>query len=143
MSLNPETIPIIEGLFVLNDESPQLIGSACMACGEIVFPKQKSCPACSGQDIEVRLLSRRGQLWTWTVQSFTPPPPFIGNRQNFQPYGVGYVELPEGIRVEGRLSENDPSKLQIGMTMELILEPFCIDAQGRQVTTFAFRPINE
>ena len=80
-------------------------------------------------------------LWTWTIQRFPPPaPPFAGDREAFEPFGVGYVELPEGIRVEARLTESDPGALAIGMPMELVLEPFDRDAEGNERMTFAFRP---
>jgi uncharacterized OB-fold protein len=53
---------------------------------------------------------------------------------------VGYVELPEGIRIEARLTENDPDALRIGMPMELVVEPFDVDADGNERMSFAFRP---
>ena len=56
------------------------------------------------------------------------------------PYGVAYIELPEGIRVESRLTENDPDKLEIGMEMELIIEKIADDTEGNELMTFAFRP---
>jgi uncharacterized OB-fold protein len=42
-----------------------------------------------------RRLARRGTLWTWTIQCFRPKsPPYAGDAESFEPYGVGYVELP-------------------------------------------------
>jgi uncharacterized OB-fold protein len=81
-------------------------------------------------------LATRGTLWTWTVQGFPPksPPYHPDEAMAFQPYGVGYVELPDQVRVEARLTESDPDRLRIGMTMELVIVPF-----GDQVT-FAFAP---
>ena len=52
--------------------------------------------------------------------------------EEFEPYGVGYVELPGEVRVEARLTESDPARLRIGMPMELTLI-----ADG----AFAFRPL--
>jgi uncharacterized OB-fold protein len=137
-------VPIREGLFTWPSERPQLIASRCKACGELTFPRQDSCPNCTGRNSEEVLLSRRGKLWTWTVQHFPPPaPPYIGvaDRESFVPFGVGYVELPEGIRVEGRLTENDPGKLEVGMDMELVIEKFVDDEEGNQRMTFAFQPV--
>ena len=37
---------------------------------------------------------------------------------DFEPYAVGYVEFPEGILVEGRLTVNDPAQLVIGALMK-------------------------
>ena len=135
-------IPIHEGLFTWPADRPQLIGSRCRGCGEVTFPQQGSCPACTRHESESVLLSRRGQLWTWTVQRFPPPsPPFSGDPETFEPFGVGYVELPEGLRVEARLTESDADKLAIGIEMELVIEPFGVDADGNERLTFAFQPV--
>ena len=55
------------------------------------------------------------------------------------PYGVGYVELGDEVRVETRLTETEG--LRIGMDMELVLVPFRTDDDGNEVVTFAFRPV--
>jgi uncharacterized OB-fold protein len=134
-------IPIQDGLFTWPAERPELLGSRCRACGEVAFPAQASCAACTGDRTEEIRLSRSGTLWTWTIQRFPPPsPPFVGDREHFVPFGVGYVELPEGVRVEARLTENDPAALRIGMPMELVVEPFDVDADGNERMVFAFRP---
>jgi uncharacterized OB-fold protein len=90
------------------------------------------------EDVEEHLLARTGPLWTWTIQCFPPKsPPYAGSADEFEPYGVGYVELGGEVRVEGILSESDPGQLEIGMPMELTLIP----APGRgDVVTFAFKP---
>ena len=123
-------------------DAPILIGSACRACGTVTFPRQASCPRCTSTDVAVHHLARKGTLWSWTVQRFRPKsPPYVGeDSEEFEPYGVGYVELPGEVRVEARLTESDPARLRIGMAMELTLIP----APGRaEVMTFAFRPLEE
>jgi uncharacterized OB-fold protein len=135
-------VPIDPGLYTGEPDAPQLIGSRCEACGEVTFPKQASCPSCTGSETREILLTRRGTLWTWTIQRFPPPvPPFKGDPESFEPFGVGYVELPEGLRVEGRLTTCDPEELAIGMDMELVLEKFMEAGNGDEVMTFAFRPV--
>jgi uncharacterized OB-fold protein len=135
-------VPIQEGLFTWPSEAPQLIGSRCTSCREVTFPAQDSCPACTSAETEEILLARRGTLWTWTVQRFPPPsPPFLGDPQGFAPFGVGYIELPEGVRVEARLTESDADRLAIGMAMELVVEKFDEDPDGNSRMTFAFRPV--
>ncbi len=47
----------------------------------------------------------------------------MASADEFEPYGVGYVELPGEVRVEARLTEYDPERLRIGMPMELTLIP--------------------
>jgi len=51
------------------------------------------------------------------------------------------VELPGGVRVEGRLTENDPEKLKIGMEMDVIFYPFRREDDGTEIINFAFKPV--
>ena len=123
-------------------EEPRLIGSGCRRCGTVTFPRQSSCPKCTSEDVEARQLATRGVLWTWTIQCFAPksPPYPAAAVDEFEPYGVGYVELPGEVRVEARLTESDPERLRIGMPMELTLIP----APGAaEMLTFAFRPAED
>ena len=148
--------PITEGLFTVADGLVRLIGSQCARCGTVAFPRQSSCPKCTSVEVSERLLARRGTLWSWTIQCFPPksPPYAVDDPDAFEPYGVGYVELPGEVRVEARLTEADPDRLRIGMPMELTLVPAPGGAGGgcqggrppvastaRGVVTYAFRPV--
>ena len=138
--LGEAIVPVAEGLISGTADEPVLLGSECRRCGTVTFPRQDACPRCTSTDVRERSLARRGTLWTWTVQRFLPKtPPYVGDdSEEFEPYGVGYVELPGEVRVEARLTESDPARLRIGMEMELTLIP----APGRaEVMTFAFRPV--
>lgn len=123
-------------LFCVVGDEPRLIASRCESCSEITFPEQASCPRCAAQSVSRELLGPRGVLWTWTVQTFAPKPPFLAG-DAFEPFGVGYVELPGQLRIEARLTEADPTRLRIGLPMTLTL----IDLPGHPGhTTFAFAP---
>jgi uncharacterized OB-fold protein len=136
-------VPIAEGLFTWPSARPALLGSRCQQCGVATFPAADSCMACSSQDVRVEELPTRGTLWTWTIQRFMPKSPYRSNEsaESFTPYGVGYLELPGGVRVEGRLSENDPEKLHIGMEMDVVFEPYRTEENGDEVINFFFRPV--
>src|SRR4051812_33050223 len=125
-------VPVADGLFTWPSPAPQLIGSRCRQCTTTTFPAQSSCPKCTSQDVESRLLPTKGTLWTWTIQGFEPKPPYAG-KEPFVPYGVGYVDLGGEVLVEARLTENDPDHLQIGDAVELVIEPFRQTADGRDV----------
>jgi len=57
-------------------------------------------------------LSTRGTVWGFTVQRFAPKsPPYVVPEGGFVPFAVGYVELPEGIKVEAVLDCTDFSEL--------------------------------
>jgi uncharacterized OB-fold protein len=63
----------------------------------------------------------------------------VADPEAFVPYGVGYVELPDEVRVEARLTGADPAALRIGMPMKLTLVP----APGLDgAVTFAFAPVD-
>jgi uncharacterized OB-fold protein len=90
------------------------------------------------------LLAPRGTLWSWTIQCFPPksPPYAVDDPDGFDPYGVGYVELAGEVRVEARLTVADPTRLQIGMPMQLTL----VSAPGGQadgIVTYAFEPAGD
>jgi len=89
-------------------------------------------------------LPRRGTLVAWTTQAFVPVLPFAGDEtgKSFEPFGVGLVQLGDVVRVEARLTENDPEKLQFGMEVELAFVPFYTDDNGDEVLTFAFAPVS-
>ena len=122
---------------------PRLIGSECTRCGVITFPRQTSCPSCTSLEVRERLLGREGTLWSWTIQCFPPksPPYALDDPDRFEPYGVGYVELPGEVRVESLLTVADPDSLRIGMPMRLTLIPAPGAANG--LVTFAFAPAEE
>jgi uncharacterized OB-fold protein len=124
------------------EEEPRLIGSVCARCGTVTFPRQRSCPRCTSEDVHPRELATRGELWSWTIQCFAPkaPPYLPGGVEEFEAYGVGYVELPGEVRVEARLTENDPERLRLGMMMELTLIPL---PGASDTLTYAFRPVKE
>ncbi|HSA39524.1 MAG TPA: OB-fold domain-containing protein [Mycobacterium sp.] len=128
------------------DENPQLIGCRCGSCGATAFPVQDHCPRCSSAQMSELLLPRRGTVIAWTTQGFPPGAPYAGpTGKDFVPFGVGLVELGFGedavIRVEGRMTENDPAKLKFGQQVELTMIPFTTDADGNEIVTFAFQPV--
>jgi uncharacterized OB-fold protein len=140
MSQQTEPLSLHGGVVAGTFDAPQLVGSQCGRCGIVAFPRQESCAACTSSDVRERRLSRTGTLWTWTIQCFPPKsPPYAGSAEDFEPYGVGYVELAGEVRVEARLTERDPARLRIGMGMELVL----VNAPGGEGLTYAFRPAED
>ena len=130
-------------VFTWPSSEPQLIGSRCPSCAAVTFPEQGSCPRCGKVEMERHLLPRQGTLWTFTTQDFLPKEPYASGEtmETFKPYGVGMVQLGDEVRVEGRLTESDVTKLQIGMEVELVVVPFRVDDDGTEVLTYAFEPV--
>jgi len=138
--------PVAEGLFTWPPDGStplRLIGSECVACGLVSFPAAADCVRCANAESKERLLSERGTLWTYTTQNFRPPSPPYDGPETFEPYAVGYIELPGELLVEARLTEHDPEKLRIGQDMRLTLVPYTVQDDGTEVVTFAFAPAEE
>jgi len=124
------------------DDGLTLMGSRCDSCGEIAFPPQRACARCFGTVLQDCALGNRGTLWSWTIQGFLPKEPYDSGETEatFRPYGVGYVEMPSGVKVESRLTLADPQRLQIGMALELQLLAYRQLPGEEPVYTYAFAP---
>jgi len=122
------------GLFT-DGATPALLGSRCLVCGAHHFPQQDTCPYCAAEGPSPVELSRRGSLWAWTAVTAAPP-----GYQGEIPFGLGIVELPEGIRIITRLSASDPGALSPGQPMELEIVALHVDAEGNDVMTYSFAP---
>ena len=136
-------VPFAPDVFTWPAEEPRLVGGRCAACGSVTFPAPPSCARCGSVEVAQHLLPRRGRLWTWTTQEFLPKEPYAGGEtaETFRPYGIGLVQLGDEVRVEGRLTEADPSKLAIDMEVELVVVPFRTEDDGTEVMTYAFAPV--
>ena len=124
---------IAEGLFT-SETPPRLIGGRDKATGRIVFP----CPP--GQDYEPWPLQRQGTLWSYTIQRFRPKTPPYAGPEAFQPFALGYVELPGETIVETRLTGVAFDAIHIGMPMRLTFVPLDPAAEA-PVLIHAFQPI--
>ncbi|MEP7295508.1 MAG: OB-fold domain-containing protein [Burkholderiales bacterium] len=138
------SVPVLAGPHLVNQQgaSPSLNGSRCTSCGEVYFPAARGCTRCGSTALDAFDLGDKGRLWSWTIQGFCPKPPYDSGETeaDFTPYGVGYVELASGLKVESRLTVADPARLRIGMPMVLTLQAYRRARDGAQVYTFAFEP---
>jgi len=137
-----QQIPIRPDLFEWGEDGAHLLGSRCSECGEVTFPVNPFCPRCCRETTAKVQLSRQGSLYSFTVQRFKPPPPYRGP-DPFVPYGVGMVELPEGVRITSVLEGSDPAQLRVGMKVELLITTFFEDEEGNEVLAYKFKPVED
>lgn len=133
---------VAEGVFVESADGPRLIAGRRRADGRMRFPLPSGPEAALFEPVE---LSRRGKLWSWTVQRFRPKtPPYVGadDDASFKPFAVGYVEFEGQVIAEGRIVAADLSVLKIGQPMEVVIVPFPTSTRGETVT-YAFAPVQE
>lgn len=110
-----------------------LLGSRCGNCGTHFFPVRTACAGCLHNDLETVRFSRTATLYTFAVVRQSTP--------EFEvPYALGYVDLPEGVRVMTQLTGRDPEAYEIGLEMELVVEPFGTDDEGNEMAGYRFRP---
>lgn len=147
--MNPDStvakqVPAIEGWFTMPPAEPHLIGSRCKSCGDYFFPKTKACgnPNCMSSDVEEVLFSRKGKLYTYTINYYQPPPPYV-SPEPFVPYATAVMELEkEKMKIGGQIvSGCDFKKLKIGIELEVVLELLYKDEPGNEVMVWKFKPL--
>jgi uncharacterized OB-fold protein len=114
---SPRT-PLRKGLLTepLDDLAQvRLLGSRCASCGETSLGAAEVCPNCGRAGAETVPLADCGVLWSFTVVRHRPPGDYRGP-QPFEPFGLGLVELPEGVRVLSPI-RCDLAELSIGMPL--------------------------
>ena len=136
-------VPAIENWFTM-DAEPHLLGLHDPGSGSYFFPKDvavSSVPGRAGAPLEEVPLSRTGRLWSYTTNHYQPPDPYV-SPDPFVPYTVAAVELAaERMVVLGQLAPGvDPTTLEIGMEMELVLDTLFEDEQAEHVV-WKWRPL--
>ncbi len=135
-------VPAIEGWFTTTDD-PALLGTRCAACASSFFPPERVLcrnPACTSTDLQDVELSRRGKVWSFSVNHYAAPAPYVG-KEPFEPYTVVAVELPaEQMVVLGQLADGvDPAGLKIGHDVEVVIEPLFTDDEGNENLVWKWR----
>jgi uncharacterized protein len=134
-------IPAIDGWFT--DDA--LLGTRCEACGCYFFPPERTLcrnPACVSTSLTEVELSKRGKVWSFSVNHYAAPAPYVG-KEPFEPYTVVAVELQtEQMVVLGQLAEGvDPATLEIGQEVEVMIEPLFTDEDGEHIV-WKWRPVS-
>lgn len=139
-----QKVPAVEGLFSWPSDDPRLIVSRCKSCKTCYFPAVSTCvnPECDDKEgVEQVHISRRGKLWSYTIQHYPPPQPFpYKSKQEFAPFAVGIIEFAEGIRVAGMLTTTE--NLGIGTEYEMIVDKLDEDEENEYLT-WKFRPTKQ
>ena len=139
-----EYIGVREDLFsrpVTTLDKVDLMGTRCLNCGEVFLGAVPACENCQSEQLESIALSRKGKLYSYTVNWNKPGGDYKGP-EPFQPFAVGLVELPEGIRIVSEIADVDFNNLKINMNVLLSIRELYTDPRGRKIITFKFTPEN-
>jgi len=128
-----EKIPVRQGLFVEEADGGVLLANRCKRCGQVFFPKAIFCLSCSSDDLVELKLSPTGKLYSFTT-SHLPS-------MHFQaPYAIGFINMPEGIRVFSPLIIVDGKPFQVNMEMTVIIDKLW-EQNGKEVYGYKFKPV--
>lgn len=117
---------------MLSDGTPRLVGGRCKTCGALSFPRADVCTECLSLDVETVYLSSEGQLYSYSVVHQAP--------QGWKvPYTLGYIDLPEGIRVLAHIDAS-PEAVVIDKKYRLSLDTVATDNTGAELSTYTFIP---
>ena len=138
MDAGKKKIPVKDGLWT-SGEKPQLVGSQCNQCGEVFFPTREGvlCSNCQSGNFQEVKLGRSGKIYSYTVVMQRPP---VYYKAAEVPYAIGFVELPEGIRVETLFTGCKPEDLKVGMEVEMLIDKLHDEEDGTEVYCYKFKP---
>jgi len=111
-----------------------LNGSECTSCGRAFFPPQRVCLYCQAKDQfkEISLTERKGKLFTFCkdelAQSIDPP------------VIVSVVDLEGNLRFYGQMTDRDPEKVELDMTLDLTFRKMG-EAEGYYNYFWKCRPV--
>ncbi len=93
----------------------RLIGSVCLSCGRRFYPPRKVCPVCHSHEMQEIKLPERGRIVSYTIIHYPPE-----GYEKCAPYAVAVIELSDGTRVLGQLTDVDISEVKTGMEVEAV-----------------------
>ena len=77
----------------------KLTGTICTKCGRKYFPPRMDCAQCLDSEVEWFDINGPGKLVTYSKVEFGP-----SGFEEVQPYVLGIVDFPEGVRVLAKIS---------------------------------------
>jgi len=110
-----------------------LMGARCRDCARLWFPSGPVCAGCRSQAIDPAPLSRTGRLYAWSRLH-------VAARGWDAPYVLGYVDLPEGVRVLAHIAVADVAGLSPDMAVTFRTATPVLNAEGQEVIHFVFAP---
>lgn len=95
----------------------RLKGVKCKSCGYVTVTNRDICPECGADRLKVVELNPRGKIVSYTVVRY-PPLEFKGQ----EPYVVAMVELEDGCKVVGQVTDCKIEDAKDGAAVEVIFK---------------------
>jgi uncharacterized OB-fold protein len=128
-----EPVPAQPELMRLDPDGPALLGSHCPACKRSYFPRRWECAVdlTPLNDVD---LSRTGSLH---VATYVRTPAYGREQRDAEGYGVGEIDLPEGVRIQSVLLGREDAWVP-GTRFRIVGEAIGEDADGHPQILFRF-----
>lgn len=112
-------------------------GIKCISCKSKNFPKTQYCPSCGSKEVEEYKLATTGKIMYYTTVTQT----MVEMSDNL-PYVIGIIELDDGVKVTGQITDSTYDNLKEGMKVRMVLRVLARDNnEGLIRYGFKFVPI--
>jgi len=123
------------------DQRYRLVVGECPDCGALSFPPEGACHNCGSEaDFDEFEPVGTGEIVAHTVVEGALPPEFSEFEKKVGSVGVVLVELDEGVRVPGMLTDCDPYTTERGDRVEKVARRL-YEQEGVVRYGYKFRPI--
>jgi uncharacterized OB-fold protein len=80
-------------------------------------------------------------VWSYTDAQYQPPAPYVPASEEYVPFALAAVELPEGLVVLGQVAEGyGVGDLRVGAEVELVVERAWTEVDGTDRLMWKWRP---
>ena len=125
------------------DSRYRLVLGECGECGASNVPPEGACSACNATaEFTEYEPDGTGEIVTRTVIAGGPPPEFGDLIDREGPIGTVIVELDEGVRVPGMLTDCDPEAVGRGDRVQAVVRRI-YEQEGVVRYGFKFRPVED
>ncbi len=96
------------------DSLLRLYGSRCRKCGQVVYPIQRVCEQCYSKDSydKIPIADLKGKVFSFTRD-------FLAGRSDDPTICQTVVELENGMRFYGLMTDCEPARVDVGLPVEL------------------------
>ncbi len=105
-----------------------LIGNKCKSCGKEYYPPVHICKKCGSKDLVDWEMPKEGKVISYTI--------LLEPAEEFKPYApiyLGLIELTNGVKVIGMLTDVRKEDIRIGMKVRATLRKLTEDRDGGQI----------
>lgn len=114
----------------------KLMAGKCSKCGKIHLPPRPLCDNCYSQTFKWVTVPAKGKLLTYTVIHIAPQ-----QFQDIAPYAIGIIQLENGAKLPGMITDTPHDQLQVGMDLTLDFTTCDNNQTWPQWPRYCFKPV--